>query len=46
MLAKRELVDLSLRMDMCYESKKLKEHEHNYATHDLELVAIMRALNM
>jgi hypothetical protein len=22
---------------VCYESKKLKEHERNYATHDLEL---------
>jgi hypothetical protein len=26
--------------------KKLKEHERNYATHDLELVAIVHALNM
>ena len=24
-----------------YESKKLKEHERNYATHDLELAAIV-----
>jgi hypothetical protein len=24
---------------ICYESIKLKEHERNYATHDLELVA-------
>jgi hypothetical protein len=22
---------------VCYESRKLKEHERNYATHDLEL---------
>ena len=22
---------------VCYESRKLKEHEKNYATHDLEL---------
>jgi hypothetical protein len=29
-----------------YESRKLKEHERNYATHDLELVAIVHALNM
>jgi hypothetical protein len=28
----------------CYESRKLKEHEKNYATHDLELVAIFHAL--
>jgi hypothetical protein len=25
---------------ICYESRKLKEHEINYATHDLELAAI------
>ena len=31
---------------ICYESRKLKEHERNYATHDLELVAIVHALNM
>ena len=31
---------------ICYESRKLKEHENNYATHDLELVAIVHALNM
>jgi hypothetical protein len=31
---------------ICYESKKLKEHEINYATHDLELVAIVHALRM
>jgi hypothetical protein len=29
---------------ICYESKKLKEHERNYATHDLELAAIVHAL--
>jgi hypothetical protein len=28
-----------------YESRKLKEHEKNYATHDLELAAIVHALN-
>jgi hypothetical protein len=26
---------------VCYESRKLKEHERIYATHDLELVAIV-----
>ena len=31
---------------ICYESIKLKEHENNYATHDLELVAIVHALKM
>ena len=29
-----------------YESRKLKYHENNYATHDLELVAILHALKM
>jgi hypothetical protein len=29
---------------VCYESRKLKEHEKNYATHDLELAAIIHAL--
>jgi hypothetical protein len=29
---------------ICYESRKLKEHEGNYATHDLELAAIVHAL--
>ena len=31
---------------ICYESRKLKEHEKNYATHDVELVAIVHALDM
>ena len=31
---------------VCYKSRKLKENEKNYSTHDLELVAIMHALNM
>jgi hypothetical protein len=31
---------------ICYESRKLKEHERHYSTHDLELVAIVHALNM
>jgi ribonuclease HI len=29
---------------ICYESRKLKEHEKNYTTHDLELAAIVHAL--
>ena len=29
-----------------YESRKLKEHEQNYPTHDIELEAIIHALNM
>jgi hypothetical protein len=29
---------------VCYESRKLKVHEKNYATHDLELAAIIHAL--
>jgi hypothetical protein len=29
---------------ICYESRKLKEHERNYTTHDLELAAIVHAL--
>jgi hypothetical protein len=29
---------------ICYESRKLKEHERNYATHDLELETIVQAL--
>jgi hypothetical protein len=32
------------RFVICYESRKLKEHEKNYATHDLELAAIFHAL--
>ena len=31
---------------ICYESRKLKEHEEKYVTHDLELVSIVHALNM
>ena len=31
---------------ICYESRKSKEHEKNYATHDLELAAIVHALKM
>jgi hypothetical protein len=29
---------------VCYDSKKLKENERNYATHDLELARILHAL--
>jgi hypothetical protein len=29
-----------------HESRKFKEHERNYATHDLELASIVHALNM
>jgi hypothetical protein len=29
---------------ICYESRKLKEHEKNYATHDLELAEIVHTL--
>jgi hypothetical protein len=29
-----------------YKSRKLKEHERLYATHDLELVAIVHAFKM
>ena len=31
---------------VAYESRKLKEHEKNYATHDLELASIIHALKM
>ena len=31
---------------ICYESRKLKDHEKNYATHDLELAAIVHALRI
>jgi hypothetical protein len=30
---------------VCYESRKLKEHERHCATHDLELAAIVHAMN-
>jgi hypothetical protein len=30
---------------ICYESRKLKEHERNYENHDLELASIVHALN-
>jgi hypothetical protein len=30
----------------CYESRKLKDHERNYATHDLELEVIVHALKV
>ena len=31
---------------ICYESWKLKEHEKNYPTHDLELAAIIHTVKM
>jgi hypothetical protein len=31
---------------ICYESRKLKEHERNYATHGLQLATILHSLKM
>ena len=31
---------------VCYESRKLKEHDRNYDTHKLELATIVHALKM
>ena len=31
---------------ICYESRKLKEHERNYGTRDLELAIVIHALKM
>ena len=31
---------------ICYESRKLKEHEKNHATHHIELAAIVHAFKM
>jgi hypothetical protein len=31
---------------ICYESQKLKEHERNYVTHELELASIIHTLKM
>ena len=31
---------------ICYESRKLKEHKQNCATHDLELATIVHALKI
>jgi hypothetical protein len=31
---------------VCYESRKLEEHERHYATHDLELESMVHVLNM
>jgi hypothetical protein len=33
-------------MAICYESRKLNEHEVNYVTHEMELAIIMHALKM
>ena len=45
---KEGLVGVLLQNDhvICFESQKLKEHEKNYPTHDLELTPIIHALNM
>ena len=45
--ASLESVGVVLMQDgrvIAYESRKLKDHELNYATHDLELVAVVHAL--
>ena len=31
---------------VCYESRKLKEHEHNYVVHDLKLTVVVHDLKM
>ena len=31
---------------VCYKSRKMKDHEKNYDTHDFELAAILHALKM
>jgi hypothetical protein len=31
---------------IAYESRKLKDHEHNYVTHDLELASLIHALKI
>ena len=31
---------------ICYNSRRLKEHENNYGSHDLELLSIVHALKM
>jgi hypothetical protein len=31
---------------ICYESRKLKEHERNYVTHDLELLVVTHTLKL
>jgi len=31
---------------LCYESRKINEHEQNYVTHDLELEAIIHAFKI
>ena len=31
---------------ICHESRKLKEHDRNYVTHDLELAAVIHGLKM
>ena len=34
------------KLVVCYESRKLNEHEQNYLPHDLELAMIIHALKM
>jgi hypothetical protein len=48
MHARKGLVVSSVKRDhvVCYESRKLKEYEINYATHDIELETIVHALKM
>jgi hypothetical protein len=44
---KKELVEFLIRIDVIfYESIKFKDNENNCVTHDLEFVAIFRALKM
>jgi len=31
---------------ICYESRKINEHEKNYVIHDLEMTSIVHALNI
>jgi hypothetical protein len=47
MNARKGWVDFLHKMGMSYvESKNIKEHERNYATHDLELAIIVHAFKM
>ena len=46
MHVKKDLVESSVKICffICYKLRRLKEHERHYATHDLELEAIVYAL--
>ena len=47
MPARKNLEEFLCKKDViCYESRKLNEHEINYVTHDLELSVIVHALTM